>query len=66
MVFLSRGGRDAFEAREFDLERKTFVPEAEGNREVGHLFFVFIFSSPAGCWLFTFFFFKYFCFIFLI
>ncbi|CAJ1354411.1 unnamed protein product, partial [Effrenium voratum] len=33
MVFLSRGGRDAFEAREFDLDRKTFVPEAEGNRE---------------------------------
>ncbi|CAJ1377929.1 unnamed protein product [Effrenium voratum] len=31
MVFLSRGGRDAFEAREFDLDRKTFVPEAEGG-----------------------------------
>ena len=31
MICLSRGGQDAFEAREFDLQRKTFLPEAEGG-----------------------------------
>ncbi|CAE7464074.1 unnamed protein product [Symbiodinium natans] len=31
MVCLSRGGADAFVAREFDLVRKRFVPEDEGG-----------------------------------
>ena len=31
IISLSRGGADAVVAREFDLERKAFVPAAEGN-----------------------------------
>ena len=31
IISLSRGGADAVVAREFDLDKKAFVPAAEGN-----------------------------------
>ena len=34
IISLSRGGADAVVAREFDLERKAFVPAAEGCFEL--------------------------------